>query len=383
MNPFEEKYTYSFPTQIRFGKDVIDELPSHLKAQGYSSPLIVTDSHLRNIPFMKRIVDNLRANKINVEVYSDLHKNPIESDVRTGVEQFRKGQCDSIIAIGGGASMDVARAIALMIYHKGNLFDYVEEKGGEGKITAEIPYFITVPTTSGTGSEVGRSTVISDDETHAKRILFSPRLMARQVFADPGLTMDLPQSVTAATGMDALTHLIEAYLAKGLNPICDGIALQGLRLIGQGFVRAVQEPDFTARSQMMLAALMGAVAFQKGLGVVHSTAHPLSTLFDLHHGLANGIMLRFGVEFNAAACADRMRDIAEALSLKDPGADSLIEYLKHLNGQIELPNNLSSQGIKEDDIDRLAALAIEDVCHRCNPVPVTEADFKNIYRAAL
>ena len=207
--------------------------------------------------------------------------------------------------------------------------------------------------------------------------------MARIVFADPELTLELPAFVTAATGMDALTHNIESYLAKGFHPLCDGIALEGTRLIGESFVKAVLKPDLEARSKMMMAAMMGAVAFQKGLGVVHSTAHPLSTLFDLHHGLANSIMLRHGIAFNADVCEERMAAIAMALDLEKPGSASLIRYLGELNEQIHLPLRLSTQGIKEEHVEKLSRLAFQDGGHPCNPKPVSEKDFQKIYRAAL
>lgn len=376
-------YTYSFPTFIRFGKGVIKELASYLKAQGLKAPMVVTDPGFSNLAVFKEIVADLDRSGLIPTVYNGIHKNPIKSDVLGGVSRFKESASDAIVGIGGGASLDVARAIALKANHSRDLFDYEDGKGGEHLVTEAIPFFITVPTTSGTGSEVGRSTVISDDVTHQKKILFSPKLMAKAVFADPVLTMELPPLVTAATGMDALTHNIEAYLAKGFHPLCDGIALEGIRLIRESLEKAVLAPDLESRSKMMIAALMGAVAFQKGLGVVHSTAHPLSTLFDLHHGTANAIMVSHGIAFNADVSADRLVHIAQALGLRDQTAASVVAYLKALVGRLGLPTTLSSQGIKDSDIDALSALAIEDVCHGCNPKPVTREDFKAIYRAAL
>jgi alcohol dehydrogenase class IV len=343
----------------------------------------VTDPFLSDLPFFKKILEDLNQHSQGVEIYRGIHKNPVKSDVFGGVEYFKKTSRDSLVGIGGGASLDVARAIALKVNHPGDLFDYEDAKGGEVLIQNEIPYFITVPTTSGTGSEVGRSTVISDDVTHQKKILFSPRLMAKAVFADPMLTIDLPPMVTAATGMDAMTHHVESYLSKGFHPLCDGIALEGIRLISESLEKAVTKPDLESRSKMMIAALMGGVAFQKGLGVVHSTAHPLSTLFDLHHGLANAIMIPHGTQFNADVSKDRLIKIAQVLELKDRTPGAVVEYLKNLVGRIRLPTSLSSQGIAESDIEKLSELALEDVCHLCNPKPVTREDFRNLYRAAL
>ncbi|MBI1910005.1 MAG: iron-containing alcohol dehydrogenase [Deltaproteobacteria bacterium] len=380
---WNQRYTFNFPTLIRFGKGVIEELGPHLKEKGVRRPLVVTDPGLALLPLFQTVIASLKKSGVGVEVYSGIHKNPVKSDVLGGVGQYKKSACDAIVGIGGGASLDVARAIALKVNHARDLFDYEDSQGGERLVTGEIPYFVAVPTTSGTGSEVGRSTVISDDATHEKKILFSPKLMARIVFADPGLTMELPPVITAATGMDALTHNMESYLARGFHPICDGIALEGIRLIGESFVRTVNKPDLESRSKMMVAAMMGAVAFQKGLGVVHSTAHPLSTLFDLHHGLANAIMLRHGVAFNADVCEERLANIAKVLNLADPGSQTLIRYLGELNEKIHLPLRLSSQKVGEKDVGPLSRLAFQDVCHQCNPKPVTESDFQKIYRVAL
>jgi alcohol dehydrogenase class IV len=279
--------------------------------------------------------------------------------------------------------MDVARAIALRINHRKDLFDYDDAIGGDRFVTEEIPYFVTVPTTSGTGSEVGRSTVISDDLTHEKKILFSPRLLARKVFADPELTLDLPAFVTATTGIDALTHNVEAYLAKGFSPLCDGIALEGIRLISQSLERATLHSDLESRSKMMMASLMGATAFQKGLGIVHSLAHPLSTVTDMHHGLANAIMIPYGMEFNASVSEERMKTICEVIGLKDHSSRSFIAWLKELNSKIGIPDRLSSQKVTKEHLGRLADLAEKDPCHGSNPRAVSRADFLAIYEKAL
>lgn len=379
---WNERYTYNFPTRIRFGKDVVQELGPFLKEQDFTKPLVVTDPALAGLPIFTSIVADLKKAGLEAEVYSGLHKNPIKNDVLGGVEQFKQSSRDSLVGIGGGASLDVSRAIALAVNHPGDLFDYEDSKGGEALVVNEIPYFVTVPTTAGTGSEVGRSTVISDNKTHQKKIMFSPRLMAKAVFADPMLTMGLPPMVTAATGMDALTHHIETYLSKGFHPICDGIALEGIRLVAESLEKAVKAPDLDSRSKMMIAALMGGIAFQKGLGVVHSTAHPLSTLFDFHHGTANAVMIAHGIAFNADVSADRLITIARVLRIEEK-PEAVVRYLADLVKRIGLPTNLSTQGVKESDIEELSRLALEDVCHACNPKPVTRDDFRRIYREAL
>src|ERR1700761_6352608 len=304
---------FNFPTVIRFGAGAVAELPDHLVAAGLKKPLLVTDPMVAKLDFFVGIVASLRARGLSVEVFSDIHKNPVKSDVLKGGEMFAETDRDSIVGIGGGAAMDVARAIVLRVNHRRDLFDYDDLIGGDVYVTEAVPYFVTVPTTSGTGSEVGRSAIISEDDTHRKRILFSPKLLAKMVYADPLLTMELPPFITAATGMDALTHNMEAYLARMPHPLCEGIALEGISLIHQSLEKAVNNPDLEARSKMLIASLMGAVAFQKGLGVVHSLAHPLSSLLDTHHGLANAVNIPYGMEFNVAGSEHKFRRIARTL----------------------------------------------------------------------
>ncbi|HXH75994.1 MAG TPA: iron-containing alcohol dehydrogenase [Bacteriovoracaceae bacterium] len=384
MKPdFTARYNYNFPTSVRFGKGVIDELGKHLADKGLKRPLIVTDPGLVKLEVFQKVLGSLKAAGLTPEVFSGIDKNPVKSNVLKGADFYVSHKSDSIVGFGGGASMDVARAIALRINHTRDLFDYDDATGGDRFVTEEVPYFVTVPTTSGTGSEVGRSTVISDDVTHEKKILFSPKLLASKVFADPELTMGLPPFITAATGVDALTHNVEAYLAKGFSPLCDGIALEGIRLISQSLEKATNNPDIESRSKMMMASLMGATAFQKGLGVVHSLAHPLSTVVDMHHGLANAIMIPFGMEFNAEVAEERMRTMCEVVGLKERSPRSFITWLQELNAKIGIPKNLSSQKVTKEHLVRLSELAEKDPCHPSNPRPVTRADFLKIYEKAL
>jgi alcohol dehydrogenase class IV len=383
MIDFNESYQFSFPTIIRFGKGVVNELGEHLISVGKEKPLFVTDPFLKELPILIELVEKLKKEGLQCEVFSEIGQNPVKSNVENGVAYYKDKRCDSIIGFGGGASMDVARAVALMVNHSGDLFDYEDAIGGDKKIVNKIPYFVTVPTTSGTGSEVGRSSVISDDNTHEKKILFHPSLLANRVFADPELTMNLPAHITAATGMDALTHNIEAYLSKGFHPMADGIALEGIRLVGESLEKAVNAPDLEARSKMMAAALMGAVAFQKGLGVVHSCAHSLSTHFDLHHGLANAVMLAYGVEFNADVVPKKIATICSVLGLSDGKIDTFVNYIFKLNDSIKIPNKLSALKITEDDIEKLSDVAFKDACHPYNPKIVTQDNFREIFRRAL
>jgi alcohol dehydrogenase class IV len=374
---------YNFPTIIRFGPGSVKELGAYLSKNGLSRPLIVTDPTIAQLQFFGEIVKDLQSRNISVETFYDIHKNPVKSDVYKGTEVFDEEERDSIIGIGGGAALDVARAITLRIHHREDLFKYDDLKGGDIYITNDVPHFITIPTTAGTGSEVGRSAIISDNETHQKKILFSPKLLARIVFADPLLTMELPSFITAATGMDALTHNMEAFLVNMFHPMCDGIALQAISLIESSLVKAVNQPDLESRSKMLIASLMGAVAFQKGLGVVHSLAHPLSSLLDTHHGLANAINIPYGMEFNIEGFEPKFKQIAKALHLSQESGEAVVRYLFELNEKINIPRKLSSIGVKREHIDTLSDLALADFAHPNNPKPVSRDDFKNLYLKAL
>ncbi len=374
---------YNFPTIIRFGAGAIKELPDYLVWQKLERPLLVTDSNVAGLGFFKSILDGMKKKGLAVEVFSDIHKNPVKSDVYKGTDVYDQTRRDSVVGIGGGAALDVARAIVLRVNHREDLFKYDDLIGGEVFVTQDVPHFVTIPTTAGTGSEVGRSAIIADDITHQKKILFSPKLMAKIVFSDPELTMELPPFITAATGMDALTHNMEAFLAKMEHPMCEGIALEGMRLISRSLVKAVNHPDLESRSDMLLASLMGAVAFQKGLGVVHSLAHPLSSLLDTHHGLANAVNLPYGMEFNRSGFEDKFLRMSIALQLKEPGGEAVVTYLLELNSKIGIPTRLKEIGVREEHVETLAGLAFADFAHPNNPKPVSRNDFKQIYQQAL
>ncbi|HMJ68280.1 MAG TPA: iron-containing alcohol dehydrogenase [Cyclobacteriaceae bacterium] len=380
---FDKVYQFNFPTTIRFGSGSSNEIGDYLTKNGLSKPLIVTDPLVAQLGFFKSIVDDLKKQKKSVEVFFDIHKNPVKSDVYKGSDAYDGHDRDCIIGIGGGAALDVARAIVLRINHREDLFKYDDLVGGDVFVTNDVPHFITVPTTSGTGSEVGRSAIIADDVTHQKKILFSPKLLAKIVFADPELTMGLPAPVTAATGMDALTHNMEAYIAKMPHPICEGIAMEGMALISQSLEKAVNKPDIESRSKMLAASMMGAIAFQKGLGVVHSLAHPLSSLLDTHHGLANAVNIPYGMEFNVGGFEDRFRKIARTLELKDESGEGVVRYLFELNDRIAIPRRLRDIGVKEEHVETLADLAFADFAHPNNPKPVKREDFKMLYKRAL
>lgn len=380
---FDTIYQYNFPTTIRFGAGASKELGDYLLKNNLSKPLIVTDPNVAQLDFFKAIINGLQKKKLSTEVFNDIHKNPVKSDVYKGTEVYDVTQRNAVIGIGGGAALDVARAIVLRINHREDLFKYDDLIGGDIYVTNDVPHFITIPTTAGTGSEVGRSAIISDEITHQKKILFSPKLLAKIVFADPLLTMELPPFITAATGMDALTHNMEAFLAKSPHPMCDGIALEGISLIKDSLEKAVNNPDLASRSKMLIASLMGAVAFQKGLGVVHSLAHPLSSLLDTHHGLANAVNIPYGMQFNIEGFEHKFKRIARALELKEETGEAVVKYLFDLNSKINLPHKLSGIGVKDEHIETLADLAIADFAHPNNPKPVTREDFKQLYLKAL
>ena len=374
---------YNFPTIIRFGAGSSGELGDYLLTHHLTKPLVVTDPIVAQLDFFKLLMKDLERKKIQPEVFFDLHKNPVKSDVYKGTDVYDQTTRDSVIGIGGGVALDVARAIVLRVNHREDLFKYDDLIGGDVYVTNDVPHFIAIPTTAGTGSEVGRSAIIADDVTHQKKILFSPKLLAKIVFADPLLTMNLPANVTAATGMDALTHNMEAFLAKMSHPLCEGIALEGIRLIDESLTKAVNKSDLESRSKMLIASLMGAVAFQKGLGVVHSLAHPLSSLLDTHHGLANAVNIPYGMRFNAEGFEDKFRRIARTLNLKDETGDAVVKYLFNLNSEIGIPHKLSKIGVRQEHIEPLADLAIADFAHPNNPKPVTRENFRQLYLEAL
>jgi alcohol dehydrogenase class IV len=375
---------FSFPTLIHFGPGARKLLRAHLEEQGLRRPLVVTDKGLAALPVFKEILDLLGGGSLTAGQFTGIAGNPVHSQVVAGVAAFHAHKADSIVGLGGGAGLDVAKAIALMARHPGDLFDYEDDKPGARPIDKDIPYWVAIPTTAGTGSEVGRSAVISDEQTHVKKIFFSPRLMAKAVFADPELTLGLPPAVTAATGMDALTHCIEAFLAKDYHPIADGIALEGLRLGAAALPRAYANgSDLAARGDMMMSSMMGAIAFQKGLGLIHSMAHALSAVSDLHHGYANGVMIDHALKFNLESSRDRFARMAMTIGLKEHTGEAFLAWLRELKKQIGIPAGLSGTKVPREALATLPKLAFEDSCHSNNPCPCTEKDFRKIYEEAF
>ncbi len=372
---------FSFPTTIHFGPGARHLVAGHLRQQGVKRPLIVTDKGLAALPILKAFSESLGG--LAVQVYSGVHGNPTKQQVDDGAKAFKAHRADAVIGFGGGAALDVGKAVALMAVHEGNVLEYAWDHPNVRPITKALPYFVALPTTSGTGSEVGRSSVISDDETHVKKIIFHPALLARAVFADPELTLDLPPAVTAATGMDALTHNVESYLSPAYHPLCDGIALEGARIAAHAIEKAVARPkDIAARADMMMSSMMGAIAFQKDLGAVHSCAHALGTVVDMHHGLANGIMIDHVMRFNIDAAEDKMTELARVCGAGNT-AESFVEWLVALKARIGIPARLGGKGVTAQHIPQLVEIAAKDICHQTNPKKVSAADFERIFTQAL
>jgi len=377
-------HRFNFPTLIHFGPGARHGTGPFLRGLGVRRPLVVTDKGLAALPLVGELAESLKTASLEPAVFSDVAGNPTRSQAEAGAKAFKAHRADAIVGLGGGAALDVAKAVAVLASHPGDLFEYEDGRPDARAMDKDVPPWVGLPTTAGTGSEVGRSAVISDDQTHVKKIIFSPRLLARAVFADPELTLGLPPKVTAATGMDALTHCIEAYLAKDYHPICDGIALEGLRLGARALPRAVENgQDLQARGDMLMTSMMGAIAFQKGLGVVHSLAHALSTVADLHHGFANGVMIDTALRFNLESSAERFQTMAQAVGLAPASGESFLRWLQDLKKTIGIPANLRAAGVDRRELDRLSRLAFQDTCHQNNPRPCREEDLKRIYAEAF
>ncbi len=380
--------TFSFPTNTLFGAGAIAELPARLTALQIRRPLVVTDPGLlatEAFALLQRALGPAGQNE-NWFLYHGVHPNPIESDVLEAAAAYRAGKCDGVIAIGGGSALDAGKAARLLIKRpdlKLDSFNYNDDWTG-------LPPLVTLPTTAGTGSEVGRSSVITITATHRKTVLFHPELLAKLVILDPELTRGLPPKLTAATGLDALTHCIESYTSPVFHPPCDGIALEGIHLIVEALPRAYRDgADLDARGRMLVAAAMGAIAFQKDLGATHSLAHPLSSLLGLHHGTANALCLPAVMKFNARQKPGIYRRVGQAcgldvFSLADAQADQrTIDFVERFIVQLGLSPGLRAFGVTESHLDALVEQAFLDGCHQTNPVPVTAADLRSLYLASL
>ncbi len=381
---------FSFPTQIIFGPGAIGALSEKVRSLEMKRPLVVTDPGIIRAGLLARVEGQLKKANLEFSLFSDVAPNPTEDNVTQGTEQYRASGCDGIVAVGGGSPLDAAKAIRLKVTHDLPLEDYDDLRDGAGRIRPDVPRMVAVATTSGTGSEVSRSTVITVKRTNRKTVIFSPHLIPSVAIADPELTLGLPPHVTAGTGMDALTHNLEAYLAVGYHPMCDAIALHGIKLVAQNLSGAVHQGDnIEYRAHMMMASMMGAVAFQKGLGATHSLAHPLSSEAGMHHGTANALMLPYVMEFNLEAVADRLRDVAIAMGCGVSGlsaneaARKAIHAVEELIEKVGIPRRLRNIPVAEESLPGLAKKAMQDGCHLLNPRPCSEQDMLELYRRAF
>lgn len=372
---------FSFPTAIRFGAGARKLVAAHLQEVGCKRPLIVTDKALATLPVLAEFRSHLGG--LDVAVFSGVFGNPTCSQVMDGAAAFKAHNADCVIGFGGGAALDVAKVVGVAATHDGDILEFVWDHPRVRPIVNPLPYFVALPTTSGTGSEVGRSSVVSENDTHLKRVVFSPAILARIVFADPELTLALPAHVTAATGMDALTHNIESYLSPAYHPLCDGIALEGARIAAAALVTAVNEPgNIQARSDMMMASMMGAIAFQKDLGAVHSCAHALGAVCNMHHGLANALMIDTVMAWNLPSVPARFDELAHVCGVPG-GGGAFVAWLQSLKARIGISGTLASHGVKAEQVPRLVEVASADICHQTNPRSCTAADFEALFKAAL
>lgn len=379
---------FAFPTRIVFGAGSIQELGNEISKYGMLKPMLVTDRGVTKAGLVERVTK--AGHGVRFTVFDSVDPNPTEENVLQGIDCYRNEGCDGIIALGGGSPLDAAKVIRLGVTHALPLEQYDDQLNGGDRITGNLPPMIAIATTSGTGSEVGRSAVIMLKSTDRKTVIFSPYLIANVAIDDPELTVGMPPAITAGTGLDALTHNVEAYLAKGYHPMCDAIALYGTRLAAENLTPAVRNGNnIQARANMMMASMMGAVAFQKGLGVTHSLAHPLSSIAGLHHGTTNGVLLPYVLEFNRSVAEDRLRDLAATMGLNisslsvHDAASAAIDRVRQLLKEIGVPEHLSALGIRREMIPALSAKAMEDACHTLNPRPCTASDMTSLYEAAL
>ncbi|TSC32131.1 iron-containing alcohol dehydrogenase [Corallococcus sp. Z5C101001] len=387
--PAEPRVTeMAWPTRIVFGAGALQRLPAHAARLSMKRPLLVTDAGVVKAGLAARVTDVLRGAGLDCAVFDGVEPNPTERDVFAGLDAYRAHRSDGVIALGGGSALDAGKLVQLLTTHEPPLSRYDDAKGGDQYVRDDLPPLIAIPTTAGTGSEVGRSGVVTLADTGRKTVIFSPHLLPKAAIIDPELTLGLPPSVTAATGMDALTHCIEAYLANGFHPLADAVAIDGVMRVGRSLVTAVKEGrDLAARTDMMAAAMEGAMAFQKGLGASHALAHALTPISGVPHGLANAIVLPVVMEFNRAASTARLARIAAALgdssnAREEVRAGNAIERVRTLAEAIGIPARLRDAGVQEKDLPRIAEKAFLDASHQGNPRAVTEPDLLAMAREA-
>lgn len=385
MDTITLRSNWNYPTPIWFGPGRITEIQDACHQLNIKAPMIVTDPGLRERPMVKHLVNLLKEAGLTATVYSDIKANPTGTNVVEGCQELHDQQRDGIIAIGGGSALDTGKTIAFLAGQALALWEYEDIGDNYRKANSDtVLPIIAIPTTSGTGSEVGRAALIVDEAAQTKRIIFHPKMLPSIVIADPELTLSLPAKLTAATGMDALAHNLEAFCAPGFHPMADGIALEGMRLIKKWLPVAYQDGShLEARCQLMAAATMGATAFQKGLGAIHSLSHPVGAIFDAHHGLLNAIFMPYVLKFNRPAIEEKMQRLAQYLELEKQNIDGVIEWVMQLLETLQLPHKLADIGVTAEQADTIAALALKDGSTPTNPLPVTHAHLKQLFDDAL
>jgi len=376
---------WNFPTAVRFGPGRIAELPEACRELGMERPLLVTDAGVAALPITAKALSICREADLEVAVFSDVKPNPVGANVDAGIAAIRAGDHDGVIAFGGGSALDVGKTLGLMAGQSRPAWDFEDLGDNWTRADADaILPIVAVPTTSGTGSEVGRCSVIVNESDHRKVVLFHPKMMPGRVLCDPELTLGLPAHITAGVGMDALAHNLEAYCAPGFNPLADGIALEGIRLVGSALIRATRDgSDITARSRMMASALMGATAFQKGLGAIHSLSHPVGAHYDSHHGLTNAVFMPYVLVANRPAIEARITRLAAYLQLKDTSFEGFLQWTLDLREALDIPHSPSALGMKEEVVPSFAVEAAMDSTAGTNPLPLDVPILERMYRKSL
>jgi len=377
----ELKGNWNYPTAIRFGAGRIKELPDACKVLGIKNPLLVTDPALAKLPMVREVMGLCADARLGCEVFANIQANPVEENVSRGVVAFSAGGHDGVVAMGGGSALDVGKAIALMVGQSRPLFDFEDREDWYTRVdVAGMAPVIAVPTTAGTGSEVGRAAVIMDVRDQTKKIIFHPKMLPSIVIADPELTVGLPAHVTAATGMDALSHCLEAYCSPLYHPLAEGIAVEGMRLVKEWLPVAVRDgKNIEARSHMLIASTMGATAFQKGLGAMHSLSHPCGAHLNSHHGLTNAVVMPYVLLWNRKSVEDKMVRLAAYLDLPKKSFDGVLEWVLELRKTIGIPATLAELGATELHAAELAPHALADPSTGTNPQAMTQNDFEKLF----
>lgn len=374
---------WNYPTAVAVGPGSAAQLTQLCQQQGIVAPLVVTDPGLAALEMTQTLVAAL-SQKLRVGVFSDVKSNPTGDNVTAGAAVFRAGSHDGVIALGGGSALDAGKAIALLAGQAGTLFDYADEPGASPIDSDTIAPVIAIPTTAGTGSEVGRASVITDSNAQRKRIIFHPRMLPVQVILDPLLTVGLPAHITAATGMDALSHNLEALCATAFHPMAAGIAMEGIRLVKDYLPRAVTDgSDIEARTQMLVASSMGATAFQRGLGAMHALSHPLGALYDAHHGLLNAIVMPYVLIANESAIANTLADAARSLNLPDKSFTGFVDWTLAMRDSLGIPHALSNIGITDSEAEKVGAMAAVDSTAAGNPIAFTPEQYSALFTSAV